>query len=247
MAEGAMQKGMLEPRSRHDQVFGRIKKVFIAYVHNPNVYENYIPAYPLEQLFQDPSLQQQVLQEKQLHEERQKAIITEHTELVSSFASCLVSSGVAVAYDGYFQNQRMECTHQFYEQQIRDSDFVLLIVTPSLRHYLENEPPEEEPMAPLFSSKALYNMMTVQLPPGTHFIPVFLNQPKDINLIPTCLASSTTFMVQSPFNVQQGGLYDLYNLLTNQQANRPPDPGPPILLPQRPRCECIMLHDHCLY
>ena len=234
-------KGVLEPKSKEDPQFGRIKKVFLAYVHNPDVYESYTPPYSWEQLIADTALQQRVRQENAQHEEQQQKKIDAHKILVKSFADCLRERGVAVAYDGYFEQERLQCTHQVYEQQIRDSDFVLLIITPSLNYYLEHDPPGKEPMGLLFASKSLYNMMTVQRPPGTHFIPVFLNQEKDSSLIPISLVSSTTYTIYHPFDITTGDLYYLYALLTNQEVNKALEPGPPIQLPKRKRCE--LAHD----
>lgn len=247
MAENSEQlsKGVLEPTSRVDPQFGRIKKVFLAYVHNPDVYESYTPPYPWEQLVADVALQQRVIQEQAQHAEQQRQKIGAHKDLVKEFADCLRKHGVAVAYDRHFELERLPSIHQFYEQQIRDSDFVLLLITPSLKYYLENEPPEEEPMGPLFASKSLYNMMTIQLPLGTHFIPIFLNRERDSSLIPISLAGGSMYTIYRPFDITQGDLYHLYALLTNQTVNKQPEPGPPIALPQRKRCEshaCMVVH-----
>lgn len=231
-------KGVLQPRSIDHPQFGRIKKVFLAYIQNPEVYESYKPPYSVEQLLSDLSLQERVKEEIAYHNENQRSRKKEHTDLVKEFAEYLRENGVSVAYDGYFELENVECTHQFYEQQIRDSDFVLLVITPSLKYYLQNDPPVEEPMAPLFQSKAMVNLMTVQIPPGTHFVPIFLNRERDINLVPINLASASMYTICKPFDITKGDLYNLYSLFTNQTM-APPEPGPPIVLPSRPRCECM--------
>ena len=230
-------KGVLQPRSVESSQFGRIKKVFLAYIQNPDVYEKYIPPYSWDQLISDQSLQQRAREESACHEENQKRKKKEHTDLVKEFAEYLRENGVSVAYDGYFELENVECTHQLYEQQIRDSDFVLLVITPSLKFYLQNDPPVEEPMAPLFQSKAMVNLMTVQIPPGTHFVPIFLGRERDTNLVPVNLASASMYTICKPFDITKGDLYNLYSQFTNQTV-APPEPGPPIELPRRPRCEC---------
>ena len=240
MAESEeFKKGVLEPMSKEHPQYGRIRKVFLAYIHNPNVYEKYVPPYDIQQLLSDLSLQERVREEMHHHAEQQQSNKQAHEDLVKEFAECLHSKGVAVAYDRYFEQERIECTYLYYEQQIRDSDFVLLVITPSLEYYLKNDPPDEEPMAPLFASKALVNLMSVQRPPRTHFIPIFLDCDRDTSLVPVCLAGASMFTIHRPFDVEKGDLYNLYNILTNQQVNKPPEPGPVIVLPQRPRCVCV--------
>ena len=215
MAE--IRKGILEPSSSNHPVYGRIKKVFIVYVHNPDPYEKYIPPYDPVALQSNPALYQLVLREKAEHEWRQQDKVQRHKDTVKRLADVLRASGVSVAYDQYnWEGPPVTNQLQHYEQQICDSDFVLLIITPSLLYYMNNEVPLEDEI--LLAKDFLSNLMTVKKPNGTHFLPVFINCEKDLSLVPTALSSAQCYQLLEPFNVEQGDLYTLYAMLTNQQT-----------------------------
>ena len=232
----ATQKGVLHPVSQYVPQFGRVKKVFLAYVHNPDQYETFIPPYPPEQLF-DQNILHLVQQQRLQHESQQASKILAHRACVKRLAEYLKSVGVAVSYDQHWEGQQISNQLQHYEQQIADSDFVLLIITPSVKYYLENDAPKEEEI--LFTEHFLYNLMTIKKPDGTNFIPVFLNKRKDVSLVPTSLASSTSYELIEPFDIHRGDMYDLYALLTNQKLSETTPLGP-YRLPSKPSpCEFV--------
>ena len=101
----------------------------------------------------------------------------------------------------------------------------------SLLYYLNNEVPLEEEI--LLAKDFLSNLMTVKKPNGTHFLPVFINCEKDLSLVPTALSSAQCYQLLEPFNVEQGDLYTLYAMLTNQQTVDLQPPVQPISLPKR--------------
>lgn len=235
-------KGLLDPKCKEDDVYGRVKKLFIAYVQNPDQYEIYHPPVPPERLMADMDLLTKYLKERAAHETIQKMKIERHRSAVRRLAQYLTSCGVSVAYDQCWEGTQLDNRLKHYEAQIRDSDYVLLVITPSFTHYLANEAPDEEI---LFVDNFLYNMTTVAQPEGTRFIPVFLNREKDISLVPMSLVSSTMYVIREPLDVYRGDLYSLYALLTNQNVMERPEPlGKPIPLPQTRRCEfvCFLLH-----
>ena len=211
----ATTKGILEPKSPFHPEFGRIKKVYIAYVHNPDEYEAYVPPYRPEELL-DSNILRLVFQEKQTHEYEQRKKIEEHTQTIQRLATYLSTLGVPVVYDEYWRGKHVTNQIQKFEEQITDSDYVLLIITPSMNHYLQNTAPIDEEI--LFTDNFLFNLMTVKKPSGTNFIPVFVNSTKNSVLVPTHLASATLYELKEPFDYQRGGTYDLYKLLTNQKT-----------------------------
>lgn len=212
--------------------FGRIKKVFIAYAHNPDPYEKYIPPYQPAALQANPALYQLVLREKAEHEWRQQDKIQRQKDAVKRLADVLGAGGVPVAYDQYnLEGPPVTNQLQHYEQQICDSDFVLLVITPSLLYYMNNKVPLEDEI--LLARDFLSNLMTVKKPHGTHFLPVFVNCEKDLSLVPTALSSTRCYQLVEPFNVEQGDLYTLYAMLTNQQTIDLQPPAQPINLPKR--------------
>ena len=230
-------KGQLDPKCKEDNVYGRVKKIFIAYVQNPDEYEIYHPPVPPERLMADMDLLTKCVKERAAHETIQKTKIERHRSAVRRLAEYLTNGGVAVAYDQYWEDKQLDSRLQHYEAQIRDSDYVLLVITPSFNHYLTNEAPDEEI---LFANNFLYNMITIARPQGTHFIPLFLNRDKDVSLVPMSLASSTMFVIREPLDLYRGDLYSLYALLTNQNVTERPElPGMPVSLPRRRRCECV--------
>lgn len=231
----ATEKGCLDPKSPMNPEFGRIKKVFVAYVHNPDEYEAYVPPCRPEVLL-DPNILRTVFQEKQEHENRQRSKIQRHTETVHRLAKYLTAVGVPVVYDEYWTGKHVTNQLQQFERQIADSDYVLLVITPSMNHYLTNVAPVNEEI--LFTDNFLFNLMTVKKPPGTEFIPVFVNSPKDVHLIPTSLASAMSYVLMEPFDCHNGDFSDLYRLITNQRTEPSiPFSGVVRIPPRRNACE----------
>lgn len=224
-------KGLLKPFSNVDPRYGRIKKVFIAYIQNPDPYEQYIPPYTREQL-KDPSTYRQALKEKTEHAINQQNKIQGHKATIRRLAECLSLAGVSVCYDQYYEGQQVTNLVKTCDEQIRDSDAVLLIVTKSLTHYMENDAPLFEDEI-LLTRHFLYNLITIKKPVGTSFIPVFINEPLNRSVIPTTLASSTCYSVYEPFDVQAGGLSNLYAFLTNQKTISMPASSTVIAIPPR--------------
>ena len=224
-------KGSLKPCSRTDPRYGRIKKVFMAYIHNPDPYEQYIPPYTRDQL-RNPAIYRQALREKAEHSTHQLDKIQLHKATVRRLIESLVSCGVAVSHDQIHEEEHVTNLLKYYEDQIIDSDAVLLIITKSLNYYMSNEAPMDENEI-LLTRHFLHNLMTIKKPSGTCFIPVFINRPVDRSSIPTTLASSNCYSVCEPFDVCSGGLSDLYAYLTNQNTLELPSSSEVIAIPQR--------------
>ena len=71
-------KGLLDPKSKEHDVHGRIKKIFIAYMQNPDEYEIYHPPVPPERLMADMDLLTKCVKERAARETIQKTKIERH-------------------------------------------------------------------------------------------------------------------------------------------------------------------------
>lgn len=222
---------MAEPnRERYtDPTRGLLSKVFIVYPHNPQVYQ-WIPPTPLEELqrryrgFSPDELQKIQIDEVKRRKLEEKARIENHDKLVHNFAQFLESHMIAVAYEGLLHDYPTDNYMKWFQKQMKDSDYVMLIITDSFCHFLSNEPPQDKER--IFVGNFLHNFVHS---PSKTVLPVFLNCPEDSSLLPDALRASATYHVvaseESPFfNVQQPQLDRLYAVLTKQNRMTPPAP-----------------------
>ena len=149
-----------------------------------------------------------------------------HEQLVHKFATFLQHSGIAVAYDQLLYDSSVSNRKMWFEKQIEDSDYIILIITPSFHQFLgDSELPDDEYM---FKGNYLYNI--IDHPGDLNFLPVFLDEKKNIDLLPPALRHIPSCEIQYPFDVQsqsrQDDLVKLYRLLTKQVsqdvAQQPP-------------------------
>ncbi len=198
---------MAEPNpQRHtDATFGLLPKVFIVYPHSPRVY-TWTPVKELQ------DEQERRIKEDVGHQER----------LVYRFAQYLESLKIAVAYEGLLNDAFTPNYMKWFQDQIADSDYVILIITNSFCHFLSNQPPEGKER--IFTGHFLHTFVNN---PKKPVLPVFLDRPKELELLPDALRSSTTYMVRASseppyFDVRQRELDSLYALLTKQNRVAPP-------------------------
>lgn len=231
-------------RVRHPEL-GLLTKVFIVYAHNPEPYRQIQPPgqADVQQLLQrDPSRTEDAIwqayeQECLDHERRRDEAIALHEKQVFDFASFLRESCIAVAYDRLLDDKGAPNKLKWSEQQIADSDYVLLIVTPSLLHFLHQAPEDEF----IFRGDYLYNLLH-HTPPGLGILPIFLNRCKDLALLPKAREASTLYEVHSPFEVASGerpdDLITLYRVLTRQPAFVQPAAKPQAVVRIKPKKSC---------
>lgn len=201
----------INPQRHTDGTFGLLPKVFIVYPHNPQVYTwNSV---------------------KELRDEQSKRTredIRRHDELVCHFAQFLESHKIAVSYEGLLKDGFTSNYMKWFQDQIVDSDDVILIITNSFSHFLSNQPPEGKER--IFTGQFLHNFVNN---PKKPILPVFLNRPKELKLLPDALRSSKTYNVMATrdppyFDVQQPELDSLFALLTKQNRVRPPPTVPSV-------------------
>lgn len=194
------------PQRQIDATHGELSKVFIVYPHNPEVYK------------WSPVREQQLEQEKKTKED-----VRLHDKLVHHFAQYLESLKITVAYEYLLRDLATPNYMKWFQDQIADSDYVILIITNSFCHFLSNQPPEGKER--IFTGHFLHTFVNN---PKKPILPVFLNRQRELDLLPDALRASTTYVVRASsqppyFNVQQRELDSLYALLTKQnRVVRPP-------------------------
>ena len=195
-------------------------KVFIVYAHNPHLYTQLQPPSPEDVKRLDPTKTEQAIweefrQECIDHERKMAEVIAHHEEEVAKFAAFLQKSGVAVAYDRLLDDTSAANKLRWTQEQIADSDYVVLVITPSFLHFLQQQPPPEEEY--IFSGDYLFNIIH-----GTDitFLPIFLNRPKELSLLPKAREANSLYEVRFPLDLTDSSrgddLMSLYRLLTKQ-------------------------------
>ena len=224
---------------------GLLPKVFIAYPHNPAMYTQIAPPIFEEILHWNPGLTRDHVQanyeeEVARHLKETDDGIRQHEQLVYHFATFLQQRFIAVAYDQLLRDTGTSNLIKWTQEQVADSDYLILITTPSLCDFLSNPPPLDKEY--IFTGHYLFNTIH-NPPPSLRILPVFLNQPKDISFLPKTLEAASSFEIWfdgSKPCAQGGDLDSLYAILTNQTVyNRPNPPQGAIikLKPRRPRCK----------
>lgn len=221
------------PRRVHDPRYGLLPKVFVVYARNPTVYTQVAPPKPVPDMT-DEELQAFTVEATQ-HLQRQEEAIRNHQALIRRFASFLQRSLIAVSYDQLLLDTGAGNQMRWYQEQIADSDYLILVITPSFKEFLQDEAPPEEEY--IFTGHYLFNLIN-NPSPHLRFLPVFLNQPADRELLPVALKAASVFQIVEPFDVQRGDMCSLYAILTNQRLCEAPVPeGVVKLKPKRRGCE----------
>lgn len=153
--------------------------------------------------------------------------ITKHQNEVYRFACFLQRNYIAVAYDLMLKDTPASDILKWVEDQIKDSDYVILIITPSFKEFLVNPPPHEKEC--IFGAGGGYVSRLVDYSSSKEikFLVVFLNREKDERLLPTTLRGHTMYKICEPFEIgetRRDDLEDLYAALTNQKRYIPSEP-----------------------
>ena len=209
-----------------------LPKVFIAYPHKPTSYKQLLP--PPDAT--DESLRQYEDDVVQLEKQAQLEV-QEQEEAVMEFADFLSQQSIAVAYDLLVRDTGVANITRWYQTQIEDSDYLILIVTESLCDFLKGKVPRGK--EPLFSSDYLYNLIhsreqTLQI------VPVFLFTPKNLSYVPKALEASSMYEIQNYSNpLTDEGLTSLLARLTGQNRYQPPEPSqePIRIAPKKRTCK----------
>ena len=222
------------PQRTRDASGCLLPKVFIAYPHNPSPYTQLDPGY-FRQLYPnqpDHVLQPIIAGEMQRHADQQEMFIRQQMSKVYSLAQFLQQAGIAVSYDQLLSDVGSDNIMRWCQEQIEDSDFVILIITASFKGFLDGDvPPEKEH---LFVGNYLSNF--VHNPCGKQLLLVFFDQPVNSQLVPKCLEMSRFYSVYTSPTLALGrgdNLENLYALLTKQDRYTPPAPTGVVKLERR--------------
>ena len=213
-----------------------LPKVFIAYPHKPTVYEQLAPP---DNPAGDEEVWRRHDEEVVAHELAAEREARDHEEAVRRFAEFLHSQSVAVAYDQLVRDAGTSNILRWCQRQIEDSDYLIVVATPSLCGFLDGLCPAD--MEPLFSSDYLFNLIHGQprKKDGSRLeiIPVFLGRPKNSQYVPVALRGGSMYEVSDgEFREPLGaGLTSLLCRLTDQDIYQPPPPGRQIVIEPRPR------------
>lgn len=225
----------------------RSNKVFIVYPHNPHPYV-WTPPTPEDELRRqypeknDGEISQMRVQEAIVIENEVKRQINCHNQLVDSFAKFLVKHGLDVVYEGLLQDKSTASYMRWFQEELKTSDFIVLIITDSFHHFLSNPltfPHNGEEQ--IFEGNFLHNLVHRPTKP---LLPVFLGDSKNLDLLPDALRSSSTYQVRTTpnFSLEESEMDSLYAVLTEQNRCELPPPGPKVvLLKGRRRCKFFLL------
>lgn len=208
------------PRRYTDDRCGLLPKVFIVYPHNPQPYV-WISLAELQSSY--PHLTpEQLKEEKKRLQQRQAQQITYHDELVHRFAQFLETNKIAVAYEGLLMDTFVGNHMKWFQDQMKDSDYIFLIITESFCRFLSNQPPDGKEK--IFSGEFLHVFVHN---PSKPIVPVFLGRQRKNAHLPEALRASTTYQipysVNPPhFSVQQPETDRLYAMLTRQNRIEAP-------------------------
>ena len=238
------------PRRHTDGIRGLLPKVFIVYPHNPQPYQ-WSPPTPAEDFRRlypgasDGEIRQRQMEEMETREAAVNEVIRQHDQLVYLFAQFLESHKIAVAYEGLLLDCPTPNYMRWFQEQMKDSDFILLIITESFEHFLSHTPPDGKER--IFTGEFMHNVIH-NPDPSRPLLPIFLNRPENRDLLPDALRASSTYHITANshppyFNVHQPQLDSLYAILTRQNRTEPPPPvsSIPIIGPrQRRRCKPLI-------
>ena len=214
-------------------------KVFIAYPHKPTAYQQYVPP---QNAAGDPEFRRRFEEEVVAHGMAAEGEIRSQEEAVKKFADFLHTQLVTVYHDLLIRDTGTANIMRWCQQRIAESDYLIIITTPSLLQFLDGRcPPDKEP---LFSADFLYNL--IHSSPRRRsdgkpleMIPVFLGRPKNLEQVPLGLQGSSMYEVwdseyREPLSE---GITRLLCRLTRQNRYEPPPPGKRIVIqPIQPIC-----------
>lgn len=193
-------------------------KATVLYPHNPEVYEQIAPPNMEESQRRDPHLAVVINAEHDdevvQNENGIKDKIDSHKKDVKGLVNFLISLGISTAYDQQIEDRPIESKTQWLQEEIKDSDYVIIVITPSFLHLL-NAAPEEEL---IFKGPYVHNLITglEKRRDGSkiNLVCVFLDRTKRLDEVPTSLKTGHVFELWAPFVQHDGRSDDLNTFLS---------------------------------
>lgn len=180
-----------------------LRKATIVYAHNPDLYEWIEPP-----IIKDKATLAQHERELVENEERMEHDIAEQKELVKEFVAFLQSLGITVAYDQLIDDCAVNNRRLWIQNHIKNSGYVIFIITPSFVPFIENDVTPEREM--IFQGPYLHNLISN---PGKNqvLVSVFLNRPRDCEQVPKALETGNIFELWTPFEQEERRKDDLFS------------------------------------
>lgn len=227
-------------------------QVFIVYAHNPEEYTQLQPPEGAE--LETSEGKRTFLDKAKAHDEKMRVSIRQHEKLVKTFATFWERNGVHALLDQHITDEGTDNRMKWAQGKIEGSRFVILIISKSFLPFLEGKPRPPVDKEYLFSNDYLYNKIHFLGEGGPKFLPVFLNQKKDLSLLPKALMASTVYEIHeqeiidmSPLDISKcsESLLSLYCRVTGQNRYSRPDVGTPVIpIPVvRGPCEYLFLKE----
>ena len=167
-------------------------RVFILSPRNPNEYTHIMPPPELQEHPGREDILTKYEEEVQKHKARMEGEIAEHQNKMVSFAAYLERRGITVTGVHQLNDMAVGNVIQWADRRIRRSDFVLLVITPSFSKFLDSPPPPEDEV--IFGATGGYvSRLLHHSPEGVTFLCVFLDQPKNMDLLPITLRGQTLY------------------------------------------------------
>ena len=161
-------------------------QVFILSPCNPNEYTHIMPPPELQEHPEREDILTKYNEERQENKARMDREIAKHQKEILNFVAHLEKRGITVTGVHQLVDNPVSNVIQWADQHIKKSDFVILVITPSFSTFLDSPPPPEDEI--IFGATGGYVSRLLHHPPqGVRFLCVFLDHPKNMDLIPTTL------------------------------------------------------------
>ena len=166
-------------------------RVFILSPCNPNEYTSISPPAELLEHPEREDILTKYTEEVQKNKARMDKEIAKHQKEILNFAAHLERRGITVTGVHQLNDMAVSNVIQWADRQIKKSDFVILVITPSFSKFLDSPPPPEDEI--IFGATGGYVSCLLHNPQGVRFLCVFLDQPKDMTCLPTTLRGQTLY------------------------------------------------------
>ena len=227
-------------------------EVFIVYAHNPEEYTQLQPPEGAE--LETCDGKRTFLEKAKAHDQKMLYGIRQHEKLVKTFATFLERNGIRAVLDQHITDEGTDNRMKWAQGKIEGSRFVILIISRSFLPFLDGKPRPPVDKECIFSNDYLYNKIHFPGEGGPKFLPVFLNQKKDLSLLPKALMASTVYEIHeqeisdtSPLDISKcsESLLSLYCRVTGQNRCSRPAVGTPVIpIPLvRIPCEYLFLKE----
>ena len=195
------------------------RKVTLFYAQNPEIYLQIYPPNVEEMLKENPRLSEAGIiaqyEEDCLRNGRYiDNNVSRQRRIVREFAEFLQREDVRVSYDQQIEDRPVISKTQWMQGEIKDSDYVVFIITPSFQEFMKVAPQEELFFQGSYLRNLIDNLETRADGSAVNMVCVFLDRPIDLGHVPTALRSGHVFSVWTQFYLDSQRTDDLNKLLS---------------------------------